>query len=282
MLKKLLSTLWRKFSRGHGISILVPFHCPDERDHRAKNWHWLKKYWKCHLPAAEIVMGRDRISEENPSIPFSKAAAVNDAARKANGDIFVIVDADGYVDTRVVLRCAKLIREARRRDCPLWFVPYRHFFRLTKDASRRVLMSRPCHPHKFPHPPHDCDVMNICSSGPQHAHWYGALIQMMSRQAFECVGGWDERFRGWGGEDRSNMLAMDTLFGRHQTMPGDVLHLWHPMLSPDSPSDLWVEYKNRIWPGQTESNPNGQLAQRYHGANGDVVKMKALLRESWE
>ena len=68
--------------KGHGVSILVPFHCPNSREQRAKNWQWLKKYWKAQLPGAEIIMGEDKVSKKKPSIPFSKSMAVNDAASK--------------------------------------------------------------------------------------------------------------------------------------------------------------------------------------------------------
>jgi hypothetical protein len=100
----------------------------------------------------------------------------------------------------------------------------------------------------------------------------------MPREAFEAVGGWDERFRGWGGEDHSAMRAVDTLYGPHKTLPGQVLHLWHPVLSKDGLSD-WVEYKERIWDNQPLAESNGSLAYRYSIINGDVKRMRALVDE---
>src|SRR5277367_444464 len=78
--------------KGHGISILVPVHITEPE--RAKNWQWLKAYWQSSLPGAEIVIGDD---SEVDKVPFSKSAAVNNAASRARGNVFVIVDADVYI-----------------------------------------------------------------------------------------------------------------------------------------------------------------------------------------
>jgi hypothetical protein len=273
----LLSRWWRKFRwncNGRGISILVPFHCPDENNRRSVNWRWLKKYWECHLPGAEIVVGDDSFA--GPDVPFSKSAAVNDAASRATGDIFVIVDADGYIDIDSVIHCAKSIREAKKKGQRLWYVPYRQFYRLTDEASQKVLNSDPRNPYGFSTPPNPKDVQD--TSGSQLGHWYGAMIQIMSSEAFWEVGGWDERFRGWGGEDHAAMRATDTLYWRHKTMPVQVLHLWHPMISPDGTSN-WVHWHERVWANQTESGANDKLSGRYYGAYGDVKRMRALVDE---
>lgn len=264
------------FRKGHGISILVPFHCPDEHNQRAKNWHWLKKYWECHLPGAEIIVGKDKIAKEF-DLPFSKSAAVNDAASRASGDIYVIVDADGYIDSKAVLVAAEKIRKARKKGHRLWFVPYRWFYRLTEECSKKLLHSKPCHPHKFSTPPPLCCVQS--TEGSQHGHWYGAGIQIMPAEAFWEVGGWDERFRGWGGEDHAAMRAMDTLYWRHKTLPVQFLHVWHPMISPQGLSNNLVDWRERMWAGQGRSGANDKLSGRYYGAHGDQIRMRKLVDE---
>jgi hypothetical protein len=105
------------------------------------------------------------------------------------------------------------------------------------------------------------------------------MIQIMPREAFAAVGGWDTRFRGWGGEDHSAMRCMDMLYWRHKTTPNQVLHLWHPMLS-NVGTEKWVDWKNRLWEGQPRAGTNGQLASRYSNAFGDVEKMRKLINES--
>ena len=260
--------------RGRGISLLIPFQSDDPQ--RYENVEWVKKYWHAQLPGAQILIGQDRVSLADPKIPFSKSTAVNDAARKAKGDIFVIVDGDGYVDAGSVLNCVKTIRRARREGKRLWYVPYRQFYRLTKEASRRVLDSSPKQPFKFPSPPSPEDVQE--SSGVQLGHWYGAMIQILPKEAFCNVGGWDERFRGWGGEDHAAMRATDTLYWPHKTLQMQVLHLWHPMLTVDSQAD-WVVWKDRVWKNQQTKGANEDLSGRYYWAHGKPEQMKKLVVE---
>lgn len=271
-----LHKLWKGIrKKGKGISILVPFHCNDPESQRAKNWTWLKKYWHAQLPSAEIVMGTDARSE-NEQVPFSKACAVNDAASRATGDVFVIVDADGYIGAEEVLQCVEDIRTARKQGKRLWFVPYRKFYRLNEFASNLLLESSPKVPKQFSTPPLPCYIQS--SDGSLFGHWYGAVIQIMPREAFYEVGGWDERFRSWGGEDHAAMRATDTLWWPHKTLPGQVLHVWHPMISPNGILP-WVSWKERMWERQTTTGDNDKLSGRYYGAQGDKKRMRKLVDE---
>lgn len=263
------------YGKGHGLSILIPFRCDDPSDQRHKNWKWLRRYWRAQLPAAEIVVGEDALSADG-STPFSKAAAINNAASRATGDIFVIADADCYIPVSSVLEAAHRIRAARKNGLPLWYVPYRHFYRLNQIASQMVLDSEPENPHMFEHPLGAENIMN--ASGSPFGHWYGALIQIMPREAFETVGGWDPRFRGWGGEDHSFMHMVDTLYGRHKTLPHHVMHTYHPVLSPGAPSE-WADWDHRRWANQTSNQVNKTLARRYIAAIGNIKMMRDIVEE---
>lgn len=259
--------------KGYGITVIIPFRKSEKFPRQKQNFKWIKKYIKCHLPWAQVVVGKDRRFD----LPFSKSAAINEGANRASGDVFVILDADGYISIDSILYCAKRIRHARERGKRLWYVPYRQFYRLTDRASQRVIKSQPCYPYRFPTPPHPGDIQN--SSGSGHGHWFGALVQILPREAFDACGGWDERFRGWGGEDHSAMRATDTLYWPHKTLPGQVLHLWHPMLGHTAGMDNWVEWSDRLWDNQGTPGLNNHLATRYSRANGDVDRMQSLVDE---
>lgn len=252
------------------ISLLVPRR-PDG-GHRDRVWRWLIRYWRWELRnSAEIVIGHDHATDK----PFSKAVAVNDAARKAHGDIFVILDADVYLPGHVIRHCAARIRRARRHGARLWFVPYRHIFRLNPEATERLLESDPRDPLRFPSPPCPSDVQDTTGSG--HGHRFGAMVTIMPREAFEFVGGMDERFRGWGGEDVSFLRALDTLWARHKNTPNDVLHLWHPKFHVDDHEDADAPWRSRIWGQQDHARTNDWLAKQYDGATNKPRDMRALV-----
>lgn len=262
----------KRHHRGKGISILIPFRCKGKHHPRARNVEWLKKYWRAQLPEAELIIGTD----PDWDLPFSKSVAVNDAVSKSSGDILVIVDADGYIPVETVLECAAEIREARSRGHRLWFVPYRQFYRLTEKASARLLDSSPKHPLKFSEPISHAYQMG--GNDPRVGHWYGAMIQICPREAFDITGGWDERFRGWGGEDHAAMRAMDTMYGLHKTMPGQVLHVWHPQIGPEGEFSQ-VHWKDRMWEGQFSPGVNDALVQKYIGAYRRPERMAKLIAE---
>lgn len=248
------------------ISLLVPFRADRKASRRLETWRWLRNYWSHELPEAEIVIGRSR------GRVFSKTQAVNHAAAAARGDIFVILDSDCYIPGSVIRDAALNIEIARQRGHSLWFVPYRRLYRLTQTASDAVLASRAGDPYRFPTPPDDEDVESTVGS--MHGHHFGAMIQVMSREAFELIGGMDPRFKGWGGEDVAFVRALDTLFGKHKTTSNDVLHLWHP--------NIGATHKDRMWQHQRDPRANEQLAQRYNVATGDRARMRALVDEGFE
>jgi predicted glycosyltransferase involved in capsule biosynthesis len=245
------------------ISLLVPFRAK-EGSHRDVTWRWLKRYWQHQLPDAEIVIGKSH------GRVFSKTEAVNSAARKAHGRIFVIIDADCYMDGQVIQNCADAIEKAQSRGHRRWFIPYRALYRLTEEKSAEILKRSPKNDMLVSSPPPWNEVESTIGS--MHGRRYGALIQIVPREAFELVRGMDPRFRGWGGEDVSFARAVDTLYNNHKTSNNDVLTLWHPKIG--------TTYYNRQWGGQTRSEPNKHLATRYSAATGDRARMRKLVDET--
>jgi N-terminal domain of galactosyltransferase len=262
--------------KGKGISILVPYFNDSEVNARALSWKWLRAYLEANLPGAEIIVGSDF------GVPFSKSVAVNEAAAKAKGDVFVILDADAFLEAATILDCAQQIREARSKKQKLWFVPYRRLYRLTEQATNRVLARSPELVTGCPEP---CDgsgviLIDARTDATKEAHWYGAMAQILPREAFQAVGGWDTRFRGWGGEDVAAMLATDTLYAKHKTAKAALFHLWHPMLDQDGASMNLVPWNQRVWEGQKSSGVNNDLAGRYSGAYGDPTWMRKIVQEA--
>lgn len=284
---KHLHKIWKKFlfhahrilgTKGHGVSILVPLHFSATDTQRIENWKWLESYWKKNLPGAEIIVGEDKDAGE---IPFSKSVAVNDAASRAHGDIFIISDVDVYISVDSVLECIQEIRSAKKKGYKLWFIPYRNLFRLTESVSKLILQSNPGNPLKISYPVSEGLYSNTGSHQgtpvSKIGHWYGAMIQIVPREGFYSTGGWDEKFFGWGGEDHAAMVAVDTLYGPHKTLPGQVLHLWHPVFVPDSIDDSTG--KKRLWTNQDSSQNNDALSGRYHWAKGNPERMRKLVSE---
>jgi glycosyltransferase involved in cell wall biosynthesis len=263
------------------ISVLVPYGGNDPV--RLKIWTWLRGYYEAHLSDFEIVIGTDRRSKRtwyrrHPK-PFSKAAAVNNAFKKSRGDILVILDADAYLDGAVIMHWAERLRAQRRAGVRGWAIPYRFLLRLTRDTTMWLIQTNPSGPFLYPEAPAMENVEGSDGSG--WGHIYGAMVQILPREAFELVGGWDVRFRGWGGEDRAFLQKMDTLWAHYSNSPNVVYHLWHPKLIVAAGVDLQGKRAElRAWDGQREIRSNDWLTWQYEWANGNAERMRRVIKSS--
>lgn len=266
-LKKLIASFLRKNKEKHKplISLLIPFSSTDPE--RIRNFRWLLEYWECELPDAEIVIGRS-----NGRI-FCKNEAFNDAASRAKGDILVLLDADAYLDGKVIKRCANKIVKELEKGNRLWYVPYRQLFRLTECITQDIITSCPCEPLRLPCPPSlDCVTENGHKS--RYGHRYAAMATIIPKEALDAIGCFDERFKGWGGEDIALLRALDTLWGKHKTTNNCIFHLWHAFIGDD--------YKTRRWKNQRGGGSNDKLANEYNRARRQPFKMRKLVDEGCE
>jgi len=246
------------------ISLLVPFQSEDHD--RIRVWHWLREYWEHELSYdCEIIIGVDYKSKRRrfrKPIPFSKTAAVNNAFKKSKGDIVVILDADAYFPGEVIRHCADRLRHAREVGVQTWFVPYAKLFRMTEAATLEVLGSRPGRPLRFSSPPPDEDVEATDGSG--WANTFGALVQVMPREAFIAVGGMDcadeateiLTIEGWKTYDQVKcgdlVMTLNHLTGMSEWNPIDVLNIHsvidQEMLSIESKTHSSLTTLNHRWP----------------------------------
>lgn len=247
------------------ISLLIPF--SSDSKIRKETFKWLVEYWRGELPDAEIIIGHQR------SRIFCKGEALNNAVRRSTGRVLVILDADAYMYGDVISCCADRILEELDFGNHLWYVPYRHLYRLKKWISRSIIKSDPANPLRIPSPPPPEYIQGRKHEN-MYAHRYGAMCMIFPREAYDIIRCFDERFVGWGGEDVCLLRALDVLWGKHKTTPNDILHLWHPHIGTD--------YTTKRWEGQEVANANNKLSKRYHQAGRSPMLMRKLMDEAYE
>ncbi|MDF2614697.1 MAG: hypothetical protein K0S71_2483 [Clostridia bacterium] len=183
------------------VSLLVPFQ--SDEGIRKKNWDWLRKRYETIMPEMEICIG------ESAGALYSRAQGINSAAKKASRNIYVISDAD-VIFNRVHIEMA-----IKMLEIYAWVIPYTHMVKLTQTMSDELLNKEPS--SGIEHlDTSNCEVLSYYPMGG---------ICVITRDIFEKSGGFDERFRGWGGEDDAFQRIVDWLYGRHGRL--DEVKLWH-------------------------------------------------------
>lgn len=168
---------------------------------------------------------RARLAEDHPDWPiheghhddgpFNRSAAINAAARQAGDwDVAVIVDSD-TVAPALALRTGVEVAHA------LGYMVNCHDLRvmLNERATRRLIERRAA-----------TNVSWRKASWVERI-WYESPSSgvVVRRDLFDRVGGFDERFVGWGHEDSAFRIACETVTGAPMLRVAmDAYHLWHP------------------------------------------------------
>ncbi|HEX3046211.1 MAG TPA: galactosyltransferase-related protein [Bacillota bacterium] len=222
------------------ISVLIPFHS-DGGGIRDKIFNLVKKRYETLMPDVELVIGED------DGEPFNRARARNKAAAKATGDLFILADADIFFGAKLIDKIKTIV------DFYPWIIPYSRGYKLNPVYTRFVISTGEL---QIPKTLRSGDVLENCTA-------LGGFMNVMSRQAFQTVGGLDERFMGWGPEDLTFTMALDTLVGKHFQMNETIFHLWHP------PAERYHQY----------TPYNEELKNRYCQADGNMDAMRQLIAQ---
>jgi hypothetical protein len=225
--------------RSPDIAICVPRR--SDGGTRDMLWRWVRSRLERLHPEWPIVEGHHENGRMN------RAAARNTAARLARPwDVAVFFDADCFAPPAQVAAAADQAAESGQMvvastTCRL----------LSRAGTANVLAGRPA---RTWHLKREMVAPSGCFAVPS--------------SLWDEVGGQDERFVGWGFEDRAFLIACATLAGVER-IAGPMWHLWHPIAADKRKGDPGYE-------------ANLRLVGRYKAANGDVAAVRQILAERHE
>lgn len=205
------------------IRVAVPYRA--DGGHRDRLWDWLRPRWE--HPELHLVEGFD-----DGDGPFNRAAAVN-RALDGPWDAAVIADADTLVSLPRVVAAVHWHLTPERL-----VVPYRQRRLLTEEYTEQILTARRPAPTDGPG---EASLARFPdASAPEPYGGYRSGVIVVHRRLWDRVGGFDEGFVGWGGEDDAFADACETLgSGTPVRLEGEVWHLWHPPSKPDRDDPLY-------------------------------------------
>ncbi len=182
------------------LSILFPISQTLPND-RQTNFDFIKSHYIDMFPNSEIVIGID----DSNSKEFCKSRAVNNAAKAASKDILLIADIDMYINKESILKSIEIIQEYG------WIIPYDNLIKLNEEQTMLLI-----HENIYP---------SLVDG--YKFHLRGGGLQIVQKHVFNFVGGYDERFVGWGGEDTSFCASVDCLYKTGYKILDKAYHLYH-------------------------------------------------------
>lgn len=202
-------------------------------------WGFCRDWWERNTPDLKPVEG---LHLEGP---FNRAAAINTAAREAGDwDVAVVADGDVVCNPDQLRQAIDRARETGRMT-----LAYSRYIGLREPMTARILDG--------------FDGSWLPGAELKMASHVSSLVAV-PRSLFDEVGGFDERFVGWGHEDVAFAATCRVLGGGIERIEGDVWHLWHAHSTERTRSPLL--------------RACGTLAKRYCQATSPA-EMRSILAE---
>jgi hypothetical protein len=236
------------------VVFLVPWRTDDGP--RAAAWALCRRRWEALFPDWPIYEG------VSPEGPFQRAAAINDAAAQAGSwDVAVIIDADVMLPAGNV---AEAVKRAAKSGKVTW--AHRRWRELTKEATDRLVgpKGEKYAPGALGGSVEETDFSAVDEGGKSIIDLVVSKTTALSwscciavrRDSWDRIGGFDERFIGWGHEDAAFMSSA-AIVGWDR-VEGDVLNLWHPRLPGAGRADKVGHDRYTA-----QALVNGRLGMRY-------------------
>ena len=217
------------------------FLVPRRKDNGPRDalWAYCRARWEMYFPEIPIYEGH------HDTGPFNRSAAVNLAAKEAGEwDLGIVIDSD-------VLLAVSQVRAAIERATETGRVTWAHrrWRGIREDMSVRLAADQ-----KDLGPEPSRDELDLWVERTNPISWSCCIV--IPRPVWDDLGGFDERFLGWGFEDMAFQSIVVGLYG-HERIEGDVIHLWHPRSE-----ERIVKGQGRVT-ASPEYVTNARLGRRY-------------------
>ncbi len=230
--------------------VLVPRRA--DNGHRDQLWDWCKARWQRLHPEFDIYEGH-----HNEGL-FNRSAAINLAAKLADRDgrwdMALVIDADIFLRQSQV---RKAVETAKRTGRVTW--AHTRWRGINEDWTKRL--TKPRHERDLGPEIKGID-MDVLVEKTNPISWSCCIA--VPRKVWDQVGGFDERFVGWGFEDHAFRAVVCGLYG-HERLSGDVYHLWHERTTDGS--------------GRASKNGGTYTAEAIYNAHLGRRYMIAVLRD---
>lgn len=186
------------------VSVIIPFRDRGTDPLRAANLKRVLTQWASFGTEVLVVSDGGTGTQQ-----FNRHRAYNRGAKQASGDILVYAESDMLIRFTQIDEAITLAEEL-----PRLVVPFTERHELN-DTDSMLVREHRANPEVL--------TADIIKPKPRRI----GAINVVSRQALNLVGGWDEAFTGCWWDDRSMHLAFDMCTNPTVWVDGPSWHLWH-------------------------------------------------------
>lgn len=203
-------------------------------------WQFTDQRWR-----AAFGNWTHHVASDEGTGPFCRGRLINrGAVDVGDWDVLVVTDADVMIDPVQVRHGVDMAVRLGRA-----VLPFDRYLPLDEQMTDRVLDG------------YDgtwSDGVDWAAMGAQHSHVSSVLI--VPRSLWDEVGGFDERFVGWGAEDRALHRALNITAGVER-VSGPVWHLWHPWSAERDESTRQYQANEALWRRYCSVSTVAELAE---------------------
>lgn len=193
---------------------------------------------------------------------FSRARCLNLGVRVATAPILCFHDADMVADATQMIEAIRVLRDTNISDVRY---PHRGCINVSGALKQRFCQTL------------DASLFDGIDAGhlTEDSHiLYGNIasgVVFYRRHQFIDVGGFNEEFVGWGGEDDELLLRTRSLGLKHHTVETSLFHLHHGPAEPSMP--LESRFKESV-----ESGTRSLIEQAHQRSADDFAELAKRLR----
>ncbi|QZT61256.1 glycosyltransferase family 2 protein [Mycolicibacterium austroafricanum] len=186
------------------VSVIIPFRCRGTDPLRSHNLTRVLQQWSSF--GAEIIVASD---DGQGKDQFNRHRAYNRGTKQASGDTLIYAESDMLIRFTQIDEAITLAEKQ-----PRLVVPFTERHELNAEDSELVRAYN-ANPELF--------KADIIKPKPRRI----GAINVLTKQALDMVGGWDETFTGCWWDDRSMHHAFDICTNPTIWVDGPSWHLWH-------------------------------------------------------
>jgi hypothetical protein len=198
------------------MNIIIPFY--NKNIYRFRNLKFSVNYYRHHFPSSNIIVSEQNSNTDLSELPinshiliddseyFLKSKVINEAVNTIeNDDIIIMIDNDCIINPSFL------------DDIPEEFdviTPFDQITFLNEGQTRKFIAS-----YGNEYIEGKCDLP---------IYRYTGGLTIFTKESFNKLGGFDEEFLGWGGEDCAFIEKCNILDLKYYRTPGRVTHIFHP------------------------------------------------------